>query len=154
MVNQGGKSSSPASQKDKGQNTPLTIQSCNHLYHHPCFSDSHWWGPHLGTQTLPDFMKDKHIKAFSTQTPLAVRAIESRPHNAPANGANSTMRCQDCPVPAPSAGSPSLKVCSRTSTFPYLRNRREAHLTLITHSGQKLVHALRKTSTQRKSWEI
>lgn len=153
MMNQGRKSS-PASQKDKGQNTPLTIQPCNHLYYHHCFSDGHWWGPHLGTQTLPDFTKDKHIEAFSTQAPLAIRAIESRPHNTPAKRANSTTQCKIAQYLLPSTGSPSRRVCSRTTTLPYLRNRREVHLTLMKHSGQKLVHALRKTSTQRKSWEI
>lgn len=112
----GGNSSSPASQ-DKGEKAPLTTQHCKPsvpppLLHQGMLVGSSFRCPAPTPSPISGRTSKKHIEAFGIRAPLATWVTWSRPHNTLANGANSTMPCQDYPLP-------SLRARSRAQAHPY-----------------------------------
>jgi len=112
MMHQGGNSSSPANQKDKGENTPLTIQLCKPSLPSPPLHQGMLAGSSSQHPNAPQFQKGQAVSTFSIRAPLAVWVIWSWLHNALANRADSTMRCRDRPPPSPRA-------CSQARARPY-----------------------------------
>jgi len=125
MMHQGVNSSSPANQKDKGENTPLTIQLCkpplpSPPLHQGMLAGSSFGRPAPKRSPVSEGTSSEHIQHASTFGRLGhlVMATQrsrkpSRQHDAvprpPAALAKSLL---------PGLGSPLLRISSRASTFP------------------------------------